>query len=154
MDITPKRLCLALLLLAGVVAFSTYYRSGPWGQHFGSWQKVDERDFDRRVLQANRPALVYFDTAIGCRGGDVVFTSLSRRQQGVLEVFYVDAEVNPGLARTYGVDHQVLFVLFEEGRVVKRETAPQVLRRVTDQNGGLYADEGFLLEMERFANLR
>ena len=120
----------------------------------GWWQKVGEHDFDRRVLQAELPALVYFDTAIGCRDGDWVFTTLSRQRQGVLAVFYVDAVTHRRLARTYGVNEHVVFVLFEQGRVVKRATAREVLGVVTAKNGGFYTDESFLREMEAFANLR
>ena len=121
--------------------------------HSGAWQEVGEQDFDRRVLQAKLPALVYFDTAIGCRDADWVFTTLSRQRQGVLAVFYVNAEAHPQLARTYGVDQHVVFVLFDQGRVVKRATAPEVLQSVMAKNRGLYTHEGFLREMEAFANL-
>lgn len=128
--------------------------AGRQGLHNGSWQKVGEQDFDRRVLRAELPALVYFDTAIGCRGADWVFTTLSRQRQGVLAVFYVNAVAHRRLARTYGVNEHVVFVLFEQGRVVKRATAPEVLGVVTAKNGGFYTREGFLREMEAFANLR
>jgi hypothetical protein len=60
--LTPLRVSLlAVVFVVGAFAY-LFMRSG--------WVEVDERYFDRRVLQASRPALVYFDTAIGCRGGD------------------------------------------------------------------------------------
>src|SRR5438552_16303834 len=66
-----------------VVAFAyVFLRSG--------WAEVDERHFDQQVLRASRPALVYFDTAIGCRGGDVTFRTLSRRSRGALDVFHLN----------------------------------------------------------------
>src|SRR5438045_1440162 len=88
--LTPLRLSLLAVVL--VVAGFAYlqFRSG--------WVEVDERDFDRRVLQARRPALVYFDTAIGCRGADGVFRKLSRQWRGALDVFYVNSIDHPGLA--------------------------------------------------------
>jgi len=143
--LTPLRFSLSLVVIA-VAAFAyLQFRSG--------WIEVDERDFDRRVLRSSVPALVYFDTAIGCRGGDVVFRDLSRRWRG-MGVYYVNTIDHPGLARRYGVGNDVLFVLFERGREVKRATAPEIHTFVAAKNNGFYSDEVFLSEMERFANLR
>lgn len=122
--------------------------------HFRSdWVEVDERTFAQRVLQARVPALVYFDTAVGCRGGDTVFQALSRQRRGELEVFYVNSVEQPALARAYGVEHDVVFVLFDGGKVVRRATAPMVLASITTRNGGLYSDDAFLSEMVLFSNL-
>jgi len=144
--LTPLRLSLLAVVL--VVAGFAYlqFRSG--------WVEVDERDFDRRVLQARRPALVYFDTAIGCRGADGVFRKLSRQWRGALDVFYVNSIDHPGLAGRYGVSRDVIFVLFERGQVLKRATAPEILALVSTKNNGFYSDEIFLSEMEVFANVR
>jgi hypothetical protein len=148
--VTPALTSLRLSLLAVVVvagAFAyLFLRSG--------WTEVDERQFDRRVLQASRPALVYFDTAIGCRGGDVTFRTLSRRWRGVLDVFYVNSIEQRRLAERYGVGRDVVFVLFERGREVKRATAPQVHAVVAAKNNGFYSEPIFLREMEIFANVR
>jgi hypothetical protein len=146
MTLTPARLILALFLIGAAVVAYSQVRSG--------WVEVDERDFSRRVLQARVPALVYFDTAIGCRNGDGVFRTLSRQRQGILEVFYVNSVAHPELARVYGVKQDVVFVLFDRGQVVKWATAPMILGSVTAKNNGFYSDEGFLAEMELFANLR
>jgi hypothetical protein len=120
----------------------------------GDWVEVDQRTFERRVLQARTPALVYFDTAAGCRGGDTVFRTLSRQRRGVLEVFYVNSADQPALARAYGVEHDVVFVLFDGGKIKRRATAPMILAAVTARNGGVYSDEAFLTEVETFADLR
>ena len=144
--LTPLRLALVLLLLP-LAAFAYY-------QFHSAWVEVGERDFERRVLQDRIPALVYFDTAIGCRGGDWVFRNLSRKWPGVLDVFYVNSVDHPGLAGRYGVSRDVVFVLFERGQAVKRATAPEVLAAVAAKNSGVYSDENFLAEMENFANLR
>ena len=136
---------LAVVLVVGVFAYM-FLRSG--------WIEVDERHFDRRVLQAPRPALVYFDTAIGCRGGDWVFRNLSRRWRGALDVFYVNSIEQRRLAERYGVDRDGVFVLFERGREVKRVTAPEVIAAVTAKNNGSFSEELFLTEMEILANVR
>ena len=152
MTLTPSRpvqaLLLVLLLLAiGAGAFvSFHFRSG--------WVEVDERDFARRVLQAPRPALVYFDTAVGCRGGDWVFRTLSRQRRGVLDVFYVNSVAHPALARAYGVEADVVFAFFERGRVVKRATAPVILALAETRANGIYSDESFLAEMNAFLDAR
>jgi len=93
------------------------------------------------------PALA---TANGCDGADGVFTSLSARRKGILTVFRVDIAAHPHVARAYDVKDDVVFVLFANGRAVKRATAPEVLERVLTKNGGLYSDERFLAEMEAF----
>ena len=136
---------LAVVLVVGVFAYM-FLRSG--------WVEVDERHFDRRVLQAPRPALVYFDTAIGCRGGDWVFRNLSRRWRGALDVFYVNSIEQRRLAERYGVGRDVVFVLFERGREVKRVTSPEVIAAVTAKNNGSFSEELFLTEMEILANVR
>jgi hypothetical protein len=145
-ELTPLRLSLLLVVVFVAAVIYLQFRSG--------WVEVNERDFDRRVLQARVPAVVYFDTAIGCRGADWVFRTLSRRWRGAVDVFYVNSIDNRRLASRYGVNQDVVFVLFERGRVVKRATAPDVLAIVTAKNNGIYSDETFLSEMEAFANLR
>ena len=144
--LTPLRLSLLAVVL--VVAMFIYL------QFRSSWVEVDERDFERRVLQARRPALVYFDTAVGCRGGDWVFRTLSRRWRGALDVFYVNSIGHPQLAQRYGVGADVVFVLFERGREVRRATAPEVHAAVAAKNNGFYSPEVFLSEIEVFANVR
>jgi hypothetical protein len=139
---------LIVLLLAAAVSAYLYV------QFRSPWVEVDERDFERRVLQASVPVLVYFDTAIGCRGSDSVFSTLRKQHRGTLEVFYVNSIRHPALARTYGVGEDVVFVLFENGRVTRRATAPTVLASVTAKNNGFYSDEGFLAEMEIFVGSR
>jgi hypothetical protein len=144
--LTPLRLSLLAVVL--VVAGIAYL------QFRSSWVEVDEQRFDRLVLQDRRPALVYFDTAVGCRGGDGVFRKLSRQRRGALDVFYVNSIDHPALAGRYGVTRDVVFVLFERGQVVKRATAPEILALVSAKNNGFHSDEIFLSEMEAFANLR
>ena len=144
--LTPLRLSLLAVVMV-VVAFAyVFLRSG--------WAEVDERHFDQQVLRASRPALVYFDTAIGCRGGDVTFRTLSRRWRGALDVFYVNSIEQRRLAERYGVGGDVVFVLFERGREVKRATAPQVHAAVAAKNNGFYSEEIFLREIEILANVR
>ena len=144
--LTPLRFSRSLVVIVLVAFAYLQFRSG--------WVEVNERDFDRRVLQAGVPAVVYFDTAIGCRGGDVVFRNLSRRWRGALKVFYVNSIDNRQLASRYSVNQDVVFVLFERGQVVKRATAPDILTAVAAKNNGSYSDDIFLSEMEAFANLR
>src|SRR5205809_917824 len=57
---------------------------------------------------------------------------------------------HPHVARAYDVKDDVVFVLFANGRAVKRATEPEVLERVLTKIGGLYSDERFLAKMEAF----
>jgi hypothetical protein len=144
--LTPLRFSLLAVVIVVVGFAYLFLRSG--------WVEVDERTFDRRVLRASRPALVYFDTAIACRDGDWVFRKLSRRWRGVLDIFYVNSVEQRRLAERYGVGPDVVFVLFERGREIKRVSAPEVIKAVTAKNNGSYSEEVFLMEMEIFANVR
>jgi hypothetical protein len=160
MTLTPARLT-ASIALAGACLFTYLVVPGAWVDRTlvamylrAPWVTVDERDFDRRVLSASRPALVFFDTAISCRGGDSVFRMLRLQRSDVLDVFYVNAIEHPTLARRYGVADDVVFALFEKGQVTRWATAPMVLGSVAAKNNGFYSDDAFLAEMELFAKLR
>jgi hypothetical protein len=83
-----------------------------------------------------------------------VFRKLSRRWHGALDVFYVNSIEQRRLAERYGVGRDVVFVLFERGREVKRVTAPEIIAAVTAKNNGSYSDEIFLTEMESFAKVQ
>lgn len=96
-----------------------------------AWEMVNDHTFGYKVLKSKLPALVYFDAANGCRGGDVVWERIRRQHKGQIDLFYVDAAMNPQLSRTYDVRKEVVFALFEQGRLVKRTEAKDIIRRFT-----------------------
>ena len=132
-----------LLLVAG----------GVWFLRSQSWE-VGEKNFDRRVLQATTPVLVYFDTAPNCHGGYPVFQKLRNQRRGKLEVVHVNAVTYSRLASTYGVGKEVLIGLFDHGHVAKSMGAREWLGRVMAKNNGFYSDEAALADLESFVNLR
>lgn len=149
----------ALLVVAGLWYQhskdpSTRVAGGPGAP----WEEVSIADFDAKVLQSPLPALVYFDAVEGCDGADVVFSRLRRKWGKQLSVFYFRAESNPQFARTYGVEEQVVFALFRDGRMVKRTDAPSFLKPLLGPNNEVSSFEAFyddfLAALERFASLR
>jgi len=150
---------LVLLMLAGGVGF-WYHKSGlPLSGDKGvPWQEVGAAEFDTVVLNSPLPALVYFDAVEGCDGADVVFARLRKRWDKQLNVYYFKAESNPSFARKYGVGEEVVFALFQNGRMVKRADAPTFLRPLLGPDNQVASFEAFLEDfqaaLERFANLR
>lgn len=100
------------------------------------WIKVGARDFDAKVLRSNLPALVYFDTAVGCRTVDDAFLRLRRERVGRLNLYYVDADKYPELSGKYGVNEEVMLVLFRDGRLIRSIEAKDV-------NGSIQKRVGF-----------
>ena len=157
-----------LIIVIIVVAGLWYYnhRNTPPGESRtpalsaagAPWEQVGVSDFDTRVLGSSLPALVYFDAVEGCDGADVVFSRLRQKWGKQLNVFYIKAESNPEFARTYGVNEDVVFALFKDGRMAKRIDAPTFLRPLLGPNNEVASMEAFygdfLAALERFANLK
>lgn len=149
------------LVIALIVAGGFWYHNSktPSLSTTGTpWEEVSVADFDSRVLKSALPALVYFDAVEGCDGANVVFVRLRQRWGKQLSVFHFKAESNPQFAHTFGVDEQVVFALFQDGRMVKRVDAPTFLRPLLGPNNEVSSfeafDDDFLAALERFANLR
>lgn len=152
-----KVLVFALITLA---AGFWYYKSGrplP-GTSPAPWEEVSVADFDAQVLQSPLPVLVYFDAVEGCDGADVVFVRLRKQWGKQLRVFHFKAESNPDFARRYGVEENVVFALFRDGRMVKRIDAPTLLKPLMGPDNTVASFDAFLDDflaaIERFANLR
>ena len=105
-----------------------------------------------------KKALVYFDAAEGCDGADVVFARLRKQWSKQLNVYYFKAESNPSFARKYGVAEDVVFALFQNGRMVKRVDAPTFLKPLLGPDNQVTSFESFFddfqIALEQFANLR
>ena len=145
---------LAVALAAGV----WYLKSDRSGAGSGTpWEEVGVAEFDAKVLKSPLPALVYFDAVEGCDGADVVFARLRKRWGKQLAVFHFRAESNPDFARQYGVENDVVFALFRDGRMMKRVDAPTFLKPLLGPNNTVVSFEAFLDDflaaLERFASL-
>ncbi len=85
-------------------------------------ENVDERQFERRVLESDVPVLVDFwaPWCGPCRIVAPVLESLAQEHDGVIRVVKVNVDDNPALASRYGVRGIPTIALFDGGTL--RET--------------------------------
>jgi thioredoxin 1 len=83
---------------------------------------VNEADFDREVLQADRPVLVDFwaPWCAPCRMVAPALEALARDQAKSLKVVKVNVDENPGLAGRYGAMSIPTMIVVKGGREVDR----------------------------------
>lgn len=88
---------------------------------------VNEANFDREVLQADRPVLVDFWAAwcAPCRMVEPVVNALAREQGKSLKVVKVNVDENPGLASRYGAMSVPMMIVVKGGREVDRWVGAQ-----------------------------
>lgn len=94
--------------------------------------EITARDFDQKVLQAKKPALVDFwgSWCIPCKQMEPVVEALEDSQLE-LELFEVNVNRNRGLAAQHRIKGVPTFVLFqdgeERGRVVGAQSPDQLI---------------------------
>jgi thioredoxin 1 len=83
---------------------------------------VNEADFEREVLRADRPVLVDFwaPWCAPCRMVEPVVEALAREQAKALKVVKVNVDENPGLASKYRAMSIPTMMVFSGGREVDR----------------------------------
>ncbi len=83
---------------------------------------VNEMNFDREVLQSDRPVLVDFwaPWCGPCRMVEPTVSALAREQAGSLKVAKVNVDENPSLASRYGAMSIPLMIMVKGGREVDR----------------------------------
>ena len=88
---------------------------------------VSESDFDREVLQADRPVLVDFwaSWSAPCRMVAPALEALARDQAKTLKVVKVNVDENPGLASRYRAMSIPTMIVFKGGREVDRWVGAQ-----------------------------
>ncbi len=81
--------------------------------------QVTTSTFEREVLQSEVPVVVDFhaDWCEPCRRVAPAVEALSERWEGRVRFVKVDVDLDPGLARTYGVRSIPTIMLFEGGEV-------------------------------------
>lgn len=80
---------------------------------------VTNETFDAEVVQSPRPVLVdfYADWCGPCKTVGPIVEELALEYEGRLDVRKVDIDVNPELARQYGVRSIPTLIVFKEGEV-------------------------------------
>lgn len=81
---------------------------------------VEEKDFDKEVLQNKEPVLVDFSApwCMPCRAMEPVVEKLALGLVGKCKVVKLDIDDSPNVAKTYGVRSIPAFLVFKEGKVV------------------------------------
>ncbi len=111
-------------LIGGLFAFSAgSSRSVPQaGQEHASLLIGSTEDFDRQVLNADKPVLVdfYADWCGPCRQLAPTIEQLARQYEGRAIVSKVNVDRHPELAGRYGIQSIPAVLFFKDGREVQR----------------------------------
>ena len=88
----------------------------------GAVQEIGDEDFDRVVLQADRPVLVTFTAPWcgPCRAMAPALEALAVKYRGRVGVAELDAGVHQAAAERYGVRATPTLLLFRGGRVLRQ----------------------------------
>lgn len=95
-------------------------------------QYVNEADFQKEVLNEEKPVLVDF-TAVWCqpcRMVDPIVKQLAVDWEGKVKVVKLDADQNPNLLTKYGVLGIPTLMLFRGGQIKERLTGYQPKERL------------------------
>lgn len=81
---------------------------------------VEEKDFEKEVLQNKEPVLVDFSASwcMPCRVMEPVVEKLAIEVLGKCKVVKLDIDDAPNVAKTYGVRSIPAFLVFKDGKVV------------------------------------
>ena len=110
----------AMVGLAGSGVVFSEGRSRTSAADLDALEKIaDAREFDKRVLRAERPVLVdFFATWCGpCKRLAPTIRKLSEQYAGRVDVVKIDGDLSPGLMRTYGVEAYPTVLVFSNGSV-------------------------------------
>jgi thioredoxin 1 len=126
-------------LMGGLLAFSVV-PSRPQGglataEDDHAVAEIDnEGDFERLVLQAERPALVdfYSNSCPPCRQLAPMIDQLAEEYKGRAVMFKVNAEESPNLAQQHGVQGLPAVLFFAAGQETKRLVRLQTRKTYTD----------------------
>ena len=113
--------------------------------------EVSGGEFQRRVLQAERPVVVdfYADWCAPCRLMAPVIEQLAFELDGVIEFVKVDVDSEQEIAAAYRISSIPAFVRFEEGRPVAWSVGARPGRALSRQLG-LPSPEGAAAPRSRF----
>lgn len=80
--------------------------------------EVTQRDFEQKVLNADRPVLVdfYADWCAPCQSQKSILKNVANNFAGKIDVVKVDVDRFPELARTYYVPDLPTLMLFKNGK--------------------------------------
>ena len=102
-------------------------------------QQVGDNDFDAKVLQGGKPALVDFwaPWCGPCRIIGPIIEELAPSYDGKAVIAKLNVDDNPGVSQRYGITSIPTILMFKDGRLVDRMVgaAPKgVLQTFIDKN--------------------
>jgi len=87
---------------------------------------LNHSDFDKEVLQCDRPAIVEFHTLwdSACRAFSAMFEDLSREYEGKVKFCSSNVDANPDLSEQLNVLRIPAAIIFYQGKEIKRMLNP------------------------------
>lgn len=134
----------ALAAGAALLVLGAFAASRPPSMEIGS------QAFEGKVLQASTPVLVMFNALPDCHCAEEELLALRDRWQGKVAVYSLNASDCPELGRRFGIEQEPIVMLFQDGRLLKKENAVAMEERATAP-GGEYSSAAMIAELEAFA---
>lgn len=104
--------------------------------------RFTDNNFEEEVINSEIPVLVDFwaSWCPSCKMVEPVIAELAVKLEGRIKVGKVNIDQNPGVGAMFGISGVPTFILFKEGKVLKRETgarSKQQLLKMIEEKGVL-----------------
>lgn len=89
--------------------------------------KITSENFEKEVLQAEKPVLVDFwaSWCMPCKMMTPIVEEIAKEKEGKIKVYKINIDEEPDLATKYGVMSIPTFLVFKDGKVVNSSVGVQ-----------------------------